>query len=138
MRSKRSCGVRFVDICRRARRGVHARCAGRARRCAPGRDCRRKPGATSTRVVQYAVAYDHCRGDYELDDREADSFVAMLSEAIQELPQYTTLDVDSRKALLLNLLMEMQREAAAAPAPDCAVARIGGKRVSIEHPGSRS
>ena len=38
------------------------------------------------RVVQYAVAYDHCRGDYELDDREADSFVVMLSEAIQELP----------------------------------------------------
>jgi hypothetical protein len=90
------------------------------------------------RVVQYAVAYDHCRGDYELGDREADSFVVMLSEAIQELPQYTTLDVDGRKVLLLNLLMEMQREAATAPAPDCAVARIGGKRVSVEHPGSRS
>ena len=74
----------------------------------------------------------------ELDDHEADSFVAMLSEAIQELPQYATLDVDGRKVLLLNLLMEMQREAAAAPAPDCTVARIGGKRVSVEHPGSRS
>jgi hypothetical protein len=88
-------------------------------------------------VVQYAVAYDHCRGDYEIDDRQADSFVALLSEAIQELPQYATLDVDARKVLLLNLPMEMQREAAVAPAPDCAVARIGGKRVSLERPGSR-
>ena len=80
-------------------------------------------------VVQYAVAYDHCRGDYELDDREVDSFVGLLSDALQELPQYATLDADGRKAMLLNLVMEMQREAAAAPAPDCAVARIGGKRV---------
>jgi hypothetical protein len=80
-------------------------------------------------VVRYAVAYDHCRGDYELDDREVDSFVGLLSDALQELPQYATLDADGRKAMLLNLVMEMQREAAAAPAPDCAVARIGGKRV---------
>jgi len=89
------------------------------------------------RVVQYAVAYDHCRGDYELEDQEADSIVAVLSQAIQELPEYSTLDADGRKVLLLNLLMEMQREAAAAPAPDCAVARIGGKRVSAEPPASR-
>ena len=84
------------------------------------------------RLVQNAVAYDHCRGDYELDDSEADSIVATLSQAVQELPEYATLDADGRKALLLNLLMEMQREAAAAPAPDCTVARIGGKRVAVE------
>jgi hypothetical protein len=89
------------------------------------------------RVVQYAVGYDHCRGDYELDDHDADAFLAVLSEAIQELPQYATLDGDGRKVLLLNLLMEMQREAAAAPAPDCAVARIGGKRVAVEWSRSR-
>ena len=86
------------------------------------------------RVVRYAVAYDHCRGDYQLDDHEADSFVVLLSEAIQELPQYVALDVDGRKVLLLNLLVEMQREAATAPAPDCTVARVGGKRVSLEQP----
>ncbi len=88
------------------------------------------------RVVEYAVAYDHCRGDYELDDHEADSIVATLTAAIQELPQYSALDGDGRKVLLLNLLMEMQREAAAAPAPDCTVARIGGKRVSVERSSS--
>ncbi len=84
------------------------------------------------RIVEYAVAYDHCRGDYELDDREADSFVRQMTEAVQELPQYVLLDADGRKALLLNLVMEMQRKAAAAPPPDCAVARVGGKRVSLE------
>ena len=93
---------------------------------------------TVDRVVQYAVAYDHCRGNYELDDREADSVVAVLTEAVQELPGYAALDSDGRKVLLMNLLMEMQREAAAAPAPDCAVARIGGKRVSVEHRGPPS
>ena len=72
------------------------------------------------------------RGDYELDDHEADSFVGLLSDAVQEFPQYRLLDADGRKALLLNLVMEMQREAAAAPPPDCAVARVGGKRVSLE------
>lgn len=81
------------------------------------------------KVVKYAVAYDHCRGDYQLDDREADSYVRLLSDAVQELPQYALLGADGRKVLLLNLLMEMEREAAAAPAPDCAVARVGGKRV---------
>jgi hypothetical protein len=89
-------------------------------------------------MVRYAVAYDHCRGDYELDDREADSFVAMLTEAVQELPQYAALDSDERKVLLLNLLLEMQQEAAAAPAPDCAVARIGGKRVRLDRAEPRS
>jgi hypothetical protein len=84
------------------------------------------------KMVEYAVAYDHCRGDYELDDREADSFVRLLSGAVQELPQYVLLDADGRKVLLLNLLMEMQREAAAAPPPDCTVARVGGKRVAVE------
>jgi hypothetical protein len=84
------------------------------------------------RIVEYAVAYDHCRGDYELDDREADSFVRQMTEAVQGLPQYALLDADGRKVLLLNLAMEMQREAAAAPPPDCAVARVGGKRVSLE------
>jgi hypothetical protein len=88
-------------------------------------------------VVRYAVAYDRCRGNYELDDGEADSFVAVLSDAMQELPQYATLDVEGRKVLLLNLLMEMEREAAAAPAPDCAMANIGGKRVSLENRGLR-
>jgi len=90
------------------------------------------------RLVQYAVAYDHCRGDYEMDDGEADAIVTTLSEAVQELPQYAGLDSDGRKALLLNLLMEMQREAAAAPAPDCTVARIGGKRVAADPVGLRS
>jgi hypothetical protein len=84
------------------------------------------------RIVEYAVAYDHCRGDYELDDREADSFVRQMTEAVQGLPQYALQDADGRKVLLLNLMMEMQREAAAAPPPDCAVARVGGKRVSLE------
>lgn len=84
------------------------------------------------RMVEYAVSYDHCRGDYELDDREADSFVRLLSDAVQALPQYALLDADGRRVLLLNLLMEMQREAATAPPPDCAVARVGGKRVAVE------
>jgi hypothetical protein len=89
-------------------------------------------------MVRYAVAYDHCRGNYELDDHEADAFVALLSQAVEELPQYATLDADGRKVLMLNLLNEMQNAAAQAPAPDCAVARIGGKRVSIEDVASRS
>ena len=83
-------------------------------------------------MIRYAVAYDHCRGNYELDDHETDAFVALLSRAVQELPQYATLDADGRKVLTLNLLNEMQNEAAHAPPPDCSVARIGGKRVSIE------
>jgi hypothetical protein len=80
-------------------------------------------------LVRYAVAYDRCRGDYEMSDAEADAIVARLSEAVQELPQYAKLEPDGRKVLLLNLLFEMQREAATAPAPDCSVARVGGKGV---------
>jgi hypothetical protein len=83
---------------------------------------------TVDELVRYSVEYDHCRGTYEMSDAEADAIVAQLSEAVQDLPQYATLAPDGRKVLLLNLLMEMRREAAAAPAPDCSVARVGGKR----------
>lgn len=137
MRSDRSCGVGSLTFA--AALAVACMLAAPTARAGALLDALSPQARRSVdMVVQYAVAYDHCRGDYELDDREADSFVGMLSEAIQELPQYATLDADGRKALLLNLLMEMQREAAVAPAPDCAVARIGGKRVSVDHPGSRS
>jgi len=89
-------------------------------------------------LVSYAVAYDYCRGDYQMADDEADSIVVLLSEAIQELPQYAELEPDGRRVLLLNLLVEMQQEAAAAPVPDCSVARVGGKRVSLEQSAPRS
>jgi hypothetical protein len=84
---------------------------------------------TVDELVRYSVEYDHCRGTYEMSDGEADAIVAQLSEVVQDLPQYAKLEPDGRKVLLLNLLFEMQREAAAAPAPDCSVARVGGKRV---------
>ncbi len=81
---------------------------------------------TVDELVRYSVEYDHCRGTYEMSDAEADAIVAQLSEAVHDLPQYAKLEPDGRKVLLLNLLLEMQREAAAAAAPDCAVARVGG------------
>ncbi len=138
MRPDRSCGV--VSLTFAATLAVACLLAAPAGARAEALLDALSPQARRTvdRVVQYAVAYDHCRGDYELDDREADSIVALLTEAMQELPGYAALDGDGRKVLLLNLLMEMQREAAAAPAPDCTVARIGGKRVSVEPRGPQS
>jgi hypothetical protein len=80
------------------------------------------------RVVRYAVEYDNCRGDQEMGDEEADFFVELLSESIKEHPQYATLDAEGRQVLLLNLILEMQQEVLAAPAPDCAVVRAAGQR----------
>lgn len=83
---------------------------------------------TLDRVVRDAVEYDHCRVDWDLGEQDVDAYVELLRETIKELPQYATLDGDGRKVLLLNLLVELQREAMAAPPPDCSVARMGGKR----------
>lgn len=80
-------------------------------------------------IIEYSVVYDHCRAEWEMDDAEADGFVARLSQAISGLPQYTALNGDDRKVLLLNLMLEMQVEARSLPAPDCTTARVGGKRV---------
>src|SRR5512134_256579 len=80
-------------------------------------------------VVRHAVEYDHCRPDQQLDDAQIQSYVDVISEALADLPQYVELDADGRKTLLINLLVELQQEALAAPAPDCAMARVGGKRV---------
>lgn len=81
------------------------------------------------RIVRYSVAYESCRADWELDEAEIDGFVARLSQALKELPYYSSLDRDGRKVLLFNLLLEMQMEAQSVPAPDCSVVRVGGKRV---------
>ena len=93
---------------------------------------------TVDQVVQDAVAYDRCRGEWEMEDHEVDSYVELLSETVKELPQYSALDPEGRKVLLLNLLVEMQQAAMATPAPDCAVVRIGGQRASLEVPAARS
>ena len=61
--------------------------------------------------------------------QEMQSYVDLISAALADLPQYEALDADGRKLLLINLLGELQREALAAPAPDCTVARVGGQRV---------
>jgi hypothetical protein len=82
-------------------------------------------------VVRHAVEYDHCRRDSDLDEQSVNSYIELLSEALAELPQYAALDSDGRKVVLLNLLFELQQEAMAAPAPDCAMARVGGKRASL-------
>lgn len=84
---------------------------------------------TIDELVRYAVAYDHCRGDYVMSDAEADTIVAQLTQAASELPQYAQLEPDGRKALLLNLLFEMRQAAASVPVPDCSVARVGGNPV---------
>ena len=80
-------------------------------------------------VVRHAVEYKHCRGDQPLDEPSVQSYVDLLSEALDDLPQYATLDADGHKVLLINLLVELQQEALSAPVPDCALARVGGQRV---------
>ncbi|HEU5282981.1 MAG TPA: hypothetical protein VFU53_04160 [Burkholderiales bacterium] len=74
---------------------------------------------TADMLVRQAVVHDHCPGRTELDDEAADFYIDLLSRALGEQPQYRTLDADSHKVALLNLLHEMQEAADAAPAPDC-------------------
>jgi hypothetical protein len=74
---------------------------------------------TADLLVRQAVVHDHCPGRAELDDEAADFYLDLLSQALEEHPQYRTLDADARKVALLNLLHEMQEAAEAAPAPDC-------------------
>ena len=79
-------------------------------------------------VVRHAVEYDHCMRDSELDEQSVDAYIELMTDALAELPQYPALDSDGRKVLLLNLMFELQQAAMTAPAPDCAMARVGGKR----------
>jgi hypothetical protein len=44
-----------------------------------------------------------------MSDAETDDIMAQLSEAAQELPQYTKLESDGRKLVLLNLLLEISK-----------------------------
>ena len=81
-------------------------------------------------VVRHAVEYDHCMRESELDEQSVDAFIEVMTDALAELPQYAALDNDDRKVLLLNLMVELEQAAMAAPAPDCAMARVGGKRAS--------
>jgi hypothetical protein len=80
-------------------------------------------------VVRHAVEYDHCGSNQALDDGQIQMYVDVISEALAELPRYAELDADARRVLQTNLLIELQQAALAAPAPDCALARVGGQRV---------
>lgn len=70
-------------------------------------------------LVRQAVVHDNCAGSTDLDDEAADFYVDLLSETLMEQPRYLALDADGRKAMLLNLLHELQEQADSAPAPDC-------------------